>query len=85
MPQNSFEQLKMSKKIWGAHSAPQTPSWVTRLAKASLGIVIRNFQTFFFLSVDMSASRAASSVDEFFLNPYCCEHNRFLEEKYSHN
>ena len=37
-----------------------------------------------FSSLSMT-SKAASSVDEFFLNPYCCEHNRFLEEKYSHN
>ena len=51
MPQNSFEQLKMSKKLGGAHSAPQTPSWVTRLAlRASVGDP--QFSDFF--SVDMS-------------------------------
>ena len=41
MPQNSFEQLKMSKNLGGRCEPPQTPSWVGK-----------NFQTFF--SVDMS-------------------------------
>ena len=46
MPQNSFEQLKMSKKFGG--SPPKNPSWVTR---AEVGDP--QFSEFFF-SVDMS-------------------------------
>ena len=60
MPQNSFEQLKMSKKLGGAHSAPQTPSWLTRLAwRASVGD--NQFSEFFSLSVDMSVNYTRST------------------------
>ena len=52
MPQNSFEQLKMSKKFGGL-TAPPPPSWVTRLTwRASVGA--KQFSDFFSLSVDMS-------------------------------
>ena len=59
MPQNSYEQLKMSKNWEGGHSAPQSPSWVTPLAlRASVGDP--QFSDFF-LSVDMSVPKSLCS------------------------